>query len=441
MNSPKLLRSLTQKPQNINPSNQTLKRRQAALRQMGLIPQLDLSQQEAEQDQYIPTYNTQHNHSEADKIKNNWVKINLNPADLPLPPSPPLTPTILTPTHTDHFHLHPPPRVDSPLPPRSRSPSLPRSTSRSRSKSPLRFLTPNDQPPQQQPKPTDAPQRRKTVFARFKRANSFLPTQRPKDSAPTRSKSLFTSVRKTVFGLGATPPASTASAAAATATATTVERTPLLLPSLPPSSPSLPSWPTDPNPVTTLPSPCTDGDDDDKSPDPDLKKPTSAELDLPPSPTSLVSGPKSDASHEQQQQRERGRSVSSTGHASSSLVSTTSRSASGKGIGLSLILNNNKRKSSLFNSPPASPVSPSTSTGRIRGRAGRVAADGLLSVWGGLLGGGSPGPGPLSSVVVVEAEDERQPLSPTIHNDASILLHMSHIEDEETRRMTEVAFM
>ncbi|KAK2460939.1 hypothetical protein APHAL10511_007409 [Amanita phalloides] len=35
----------------------------------------------------------------------------------------------------------------------------------------------------------------------------------------------------------------------------------------------------------------------------------------------------------------------------------------------------------------------------------------------------------------------RQPVSPTLHNRASILLETSAIEDEETRRMTEVAFL
>jgi len=35
----------------------------------------------------------------------------------------------------------------------------------------------------------------------------------------------------------------------------------------------------------------------------------------------------------------------------------------------------------------------------------------------------------------------RQPLSPTIHSNGSILLQTNHIEDEESRRMTEMAFM
>ena len=87
----------------------------------------------------------------------------------------------------------------------------------------------------------------------------------------------------------------------------------------------------------------------------------------------------------------------------------------------------------------------------MRGRLGRKGTvgsgtDGLLSVWGGVTGllGGAPSIVTNGSGSCSEdgADGEvRQALAPTIHNEASISHHMSNIEDEETRRVTELAFM
>jgi hypothetical protein len=167
------------------------------------------------------------------------------------------------------------------------------------------------------------------------------------------------------------------------------------------------------------------------------------------------------------------RSLSSCAPTSSSYTSASGRPGPGKGIGgISLLLNRDRRVrkssspgssssppasplSSSFLSPPASPLSSSfltppasptsTSThGRLRGRLGRKGTagtgEGLLTVWGGVAGLLGATPSSEGTEGIADAE-KRQAVCPTIHNEASILHHMSNIEDEETRRVTELAFM
>lgn len=146
---------------------------------------------------------------------------------------------------------------------------------------------------------------------------------------------------------------------------------------------------------------------------------------------------------------------SEEGHESPSSTTSPGKGiGKGIGIGLSLILNRERTKSASPSTPPASPLAPSflssppasptVSTGLLRGRLGRkgtigAGSESLLSVWGGVTGL----LGSASSVNSGEGGgmEGRQALAPTIHNQASILHHMSNIEDEETRRVTELAFM
>ena len=403
-------------------SLEAVQRREAALRQMGLLPALSLSQQEAQLDCLIlPTSPVDHN-SEADRIKNEWVAKN----QLSLPPSPPLTPSsplvlILPPTSSliagqPLLSLSPisdvflPPESPSHLPSRSRSPSLAGSDSkstrsRSRAKSPLRFFTPAP------------PQRKKTVFARFKRSNTVDPSSLSslsKGQSPSRSKSLFTSLKLSVFGTAL------------------LDEIPASNPITVPSSPNL-TLPTVSNDSTLLTTPPTLHSDPNvlvvlEGDDPAVSIRSSAELppDLGKIDFPLLDGCKSDSK------------------------------GTRKGISI-LILNRERSKSASPSTPPASPLAPSflssppasptTSTptaGLLRGRLGRkgtigAGSDALLTVWGGvagLLAGASS----VNGAIVGEGE-ERQAVAPTIHNQASILHHMSNIEDEETRRVTELAFM
>jgi hypothetical protein len=451
------------------PTQEAFQRRQAALRQMGLLPALSLSQQEAQLDKLIPPTSPVDRDSEADRIKNEWVAKN-NDLKFGLPPSPPLTPKSLefvgdpptiepsvppinlpplnliledqtslvnSPSEQERQPNSPisnPPESHLHLPSRSRSPSLvgsarSRSKSRTRAKSPLRFFTPALPP---KPEPTDPqpqpPQRKKTVFSRFKRSNTVDPSSvsssQPQRQSPSRSKSLFTSVKKSVFGGSTAPNNPSGGDGVLEEIPASMDPPAITLPTVSTTLTTAPTQVHSPNPDPDV---VVVVEEKPGAPDPEPVG-SSAEV----RPDGLLLFPLAESESDDEK-----------------------TSGKGTSIGLSLILNRERTKSASPSTPPASPLSSSflssppasptvsTATGsRLRGRLGRkgtigAGSEALLSVWGGVTGL----LGSASSVNGSTEGEERQALAPTIHNQASILHHMSNrMRRRWSLRLCEVCF-
>ena len=314
------------------------------------------------------------------------------------------------------------------------------------------------------PPPHSQLQRKRSIFDLFKRANTLDPSMvvsSPTSLQPqpqpgqkqtlSRSKSMFISVRKSVFGLSLGASGSFDGVKATTAGA----------------SPSSLRGNTKKN----LSRIRNEDEDEKRTPSPSVLS------------SSTTNTPAQPATSE---------------NSNSSQLTTPSgtprpKRARAKGIGMSLILNPKKERKSfspLRSAPPTIPdsrrsprsssflplssLSPPTSPTKssltskshsslrsreMLGRKGVNETEGLLSVWGEFLvgGGEDKGQGEVdrassTSTACEEAEEENevstslkqeaQVVSPTIGNEASRLVSdMSNIEDDETRWVTEVAFM
>ena len=567
-------------------SQEAVQRRQAALRTMGLMP-LSLSQQEAEADKMIPPVLSQLDmeESEADRIKKEWVAAqNEKSAQVQTSMNPNTLDIVLE--ESDEFssnlNLLLPLPLRVPLPPsRSPSPSLAGSK---RSKSPLSFFSPlllpqaNDQNQtstsnalpkadllvsQTMPTPLQSPQRKKTIFARFRRSNSINPSTIHSSSplltpGPSRSKSLFMSVKKSVFRIASGANDSHALDHDAYASGGVVDRSDGVRLGGGPGCGAYSAESTTKENTETNTKENVDDNDDEQTEQLLSSTTTNADLDLtsssshPATPTPHaqncnetarsednhkdVTTPQAQVPAEEKEREEEDEefglgtlfeleaadpepepqqqdqltkketvevssdSLSSPGRTTSSdsndvtptttptpkrpppsripirLASTKTRLVPKNGIGLSVFLSNRTRtppaptipsptstststSDSRLPSPSASPTQstssssssgPSTLSSSWTSRSRSPFRMGMGKVGG--KGGSFKFVGGVPSAVEVEEtetgsiegkerEKERRALSPTMHDEASILLHMSHIEDEEMRRVTEVAFM